>query len=74
VKRSENRSEEETKTLRRRLKTLRRVTERCCTFFEEFAGMLRDKEQRSEERARSRLEARGWRSEQSEPKHPKSPN
>lgn len=55
VKRLENRSKEETKTLRR-LKTLHRVTERCCTLFEEFAGMLRDKEQRSEERARSRLE------------------
>ncbi len=54
VKRPENRSEEELRTLRR-LKTVHQVTERCCTLFEEFAGMLRDKEQRSEEQARSRL-------------------
>ena len=55
VKRPENRSEEETRTLRR-LKKVHHITERCCTLFEEFAGMLRDKEQRSKEQARSRLE------------------
>ena len=54
MKRPENRSEEETRTLKR-LKTLHRTTERCCTLFEEFAGMLRDKEQSTEEQARSRL-------------------
>jgi transposase len=54
VKRPENRSEEETQTLKR-LKMVHRVTERCCTLFEEFAGMLRDKEQSTEEQARSRL-------------------
>ena len=32
------------------------VTQRCCSLFEEFAGMLRDKKRRSEEQARSRLE------------------
>lgn len=55
VKRSENRSEEETRTLKR-LKTIHWITERCCTLFEEFAGMLRSKEQTSEEQARRRLE------------------
>jgi transposase len=55
VKRPENRSEEETSTLER-LKTVHRTTERCCTLFEHFAGMLRDKEQRSEEQLRGRLE------------------
>jgi transposase len=55
VKRSENRSEEEIRTLQR-LKTVHRITERCCTLFEEFAGMLRDKEQASEEQARRQLE------------------
>ena len=55
VKRPENCSEEETRTLGS-LKTVHQVTERCCTLVEEFAGMLRDKEQRSEEQARSRLE------------------
>jgi transposase len=55
VKRPENRSEEERRTLRR-LKTVRPVMEKCCSLFEEFAGMLRDKEQRSEEQAQSRLE------------------
>ena len=55
VKRSENRSEEEMRTLQR-LKTLHRITERCCTLFEEFAGMLRDKELGSEEQARRQLE------------------
>jgi len=54
VKRPEKCSEEELRTLRR-LKTLHQVTERCCTLFEEFAKMLRDKEQSSEEQARSRL-------------------
>jgi transposase len=54
VKRSENRSEEERRTLKR-LKTVHQITERCCTLFEQFAGMLRDKEQRSEEQAHSRL-------------------
>jgi transposase len=54
VKRLENRSEEELRTLKR-LKTVHQVTERCCTLFEEFAGMLRDKEQSTEEQARSRL-------------------
>jgi transposase len=38
-----------------RLKTVHQVTERCCTLFEEFAGMLRDKEQSSQQQARSRL-------------------
>jgi transposase len=55
AKRSENRSEGEIRTLQR-LKTAHRITERCCTLFEEFAGMLRDKEQRNEEQTRSRLE------------------
>ncbi len=56
VKRPENRSEEEARTLRR-LKTVHRITERCCALFEEFAGMLRDKEPRSEEQARRQLGA-----------------
>jgi hypothetical protein len=55
VKRSENRFEEETRTLHR-LKTVHRVTERCCTLFEELTGMLRDKEHMSEEQARRQLE------------------
>ncbi len=57
VKRPENRSEAETQTLRR-LNAVHRVTERCCfLLFEEFAGMLRDKELRSEEQeARRRLD------------------
>jgi transposase len=55
VKISENRFEEEIRTLRG-LKAIHRVTERCCTLFEEFAGMLRDEEQRSEEQARRQLE------------------
>jgi transposase len=55
VKRSENCSEEEIQTLKR-LKTVHWITERCRTLFEEFAGMLRDKEQTSEEQARRRLE------------------
>jgi transposase len=54
VKRTKNRSEEELRTLRR-LKSVHQVTERCCTLFEEFAELLRDKEQRSEEQARSRV-------------------
>ena len=54
VKRPENRSEEELRTLER-LKTVHQVTERCCTLFEEFAGMIRGKEQSSEQQARSRL-------------------
>jgi transposase len=55
VKRPENRSGEEIQTLRR-LKTVHRTTERCCNLFEQFAGMLRDKEQRSEEHSRRRLQ------------------
>lgn len=56
VKRPKNRSEAETQTLRR-LNAVHRVTERCCFLFEEFAGMLRDKELRSEEQeARRRLD------------------
>ena len=55
VKRSENRTEGESRTLQR-LKTVHRITERCCTLFEEYAEMLRDKEQGNAERARSRLE------------------
>ena len=55
TKRPENRSGAEIRTLRR-LKAIHRVTERCCSLFEEFAGMLRDKEHPSEEQARSRLE------------------
>jgi hypothetical protein len=55
VKRPENRSEEEIRTLGR-LKTVHWVTEKCCSLFEEFAGMLRDKEQRNEEQTHSRLE------------------
>ena len=55
VKRPENRSEEENRALRR-LKKVHRITERCCTLFEEFAGMLRDKEHRSEEQARRQLQ------------------
>ena len=38
------------------MKTVHRITERCCTLFEEYAEMLRDKEQGNAERARSRLE------------------
>lgn len=56
VKRPENRSEEEIRTLRW-LKKVHQTTEQCCTLFEEFAGMLRDKEQASEAQARRRLEA-----------------
>ena len=48
LKRPENRSEEEMRTLRR-LKTVHRVTERCCSLFEGFAGMLRDKELRDKD-------------------------
>jgi transposase len=55
VKRSGNRSEEEIQTLKR-LKTIHWITERCCTLFEEFAGMLRDKEQRCDQQARRQLE------------------
>jgi transposase len=55
VKRPENRSEEEVRTLKR-LKTVHRVTERCCALFEQFAEMIRDKEETSEERVRGRLE------------------
>ena len=55
VKRPENRSEEENRALRR-LKKVHRITERCCTLFEEFVGMLRDKEHRSEEQARRQLQ------------------
>jgi transposase len=55
VKRPENRSEEEIRTLKR-LKTVHWVTEKCCSLFEEFAEMLRDKEQRNEEQTHSRLE------------------
>jgi hypothetical protein len=54
VKRPKNRSGDEIRTLKR-LKTVHRVTERCCTLFEEFAGTLRDKEQSSEQQVRSRL-------------------
>src|SRR5215213_10733369 len=56
VKRPENRSEEEIRTLRR-LKKVHQTTEQCCTLFEEFAAMLRDKEQASDAQARGRLEA-----------------
>jgi transposase len=56
VKRAENRSEGEVRTLQR-LKKAHQRTEQCCTLFEEFAGMLRDKEQASEMQARRRLEA-----------------
>src|SRR5215218_7565503 len=55
LKRPENRSEEEIHTLLR-LKKVHHITERCCTLLEEFAGMLRDKDQRNKEQARSRLE------------------
>jgi transposase len=55
VKRPQNRSEEETITLKR-LKAVHQITERCCTLFEHFAGMLRDNEQRSEEQMRERIE------------------
>jgi transposase len=55
VKRPENRSEQESSTLER-LKTVHRTTERCCTLFEHFAGMLRDNEHRSEQQMRGRLE------------------
>ena len=54
MKRPKNRSGDEIRTLKR-LKTVHRVTERCCTLFEEFAGTLRDKEQSSEQQVRSRL-------------------
>jgi len=46
VKRPENRSEEEVRTLRR-LKKVHRSTEHCCTLFEEFAEMLRDENHRN---------------------------
>jgi transposase len=39
------------------LKTVHRITERCCTLFEEFAGMLRDKDQRNAEQVHRQLEA-----------------
>jgi hypothetical protein len=39
----------------KRLKTVHRIKERCCTLFEEFAGMLREEVQRNGEHARSRL-------------------
>jgi transposase len=55
VKRAENRSEEEIQTLKR-LKTVHRVMERCCTLFEQFARMLRDRKGRTEEQAHSQLE------------------
>jgi transposase len=55
VKRPENCSEEEIQTLKR-LRTVHHTTERCCTLFEHFAGMLRDKEQRTEEQMRGRLQ------------------
>src|SRR5215218_1870571 len=55
VKRPENRSEEEVRTLMR-LTTVHRVTERCCALFEQLAEMIRDKEQTSQEQVRSRLE------------------
>jgi hypothetical protein len=48
VKRSENRFEQELRTLQR-LKAVHRVTERCCSLFEQFAGMLRDKEMSKEQ-------------------------
>jgi hypothetical protein len=67
VKTSENRSEEEIQILKR-LKTGHWVTKRCCTLFEQFAGMLRDSEQRSEEQI-----TRNWKIGQSKPKHPGSP-
>ena len=54
VKRPENRSEEEIRTLRR-LKKVHHITERCCTLFEEFAVMLRDKYQRNAEQAHRQL-------------------
>src|SRR5215218_10907423 len=69
LKRPENRSEEEIHTLLR-LKKVHHITERCCTLFEEFAGMLRDKDQRNKEQARSRLEEYG----QSGPKCAGSPS
>jgi transposase len=56
VKRPENRSEGEIRTLKR-LKTVHRITERCCTLFEEFAGMLREKDQRNGEQVHRQLEA-----------------
>lgn len=56
VKRPENRSEGEIRTLQS-LKTVHSITERCCTLFEEFAGMLRDKDQRNAEQVHRQLEA-----------------
>lgn len=56
VKRLENRSDEETRTIRR-LKKIHRTTERCCSLFEEFAEMLRHKGPKRKEQARERLEA-----------------
>jgi transposase len=56
VKRPENRSEEEIRTLRR-LKKVHRITKRCCALFERFAGMLRDKDQRNAEQVRRQLES-----------------
>jgi hypothetical protein len=55
VKILENRSEEEIQTLKR-LETIHWITERCCPLFEQFAGTLRDKEQRSKEHSRRQLE------------------
>jgi transposase len=57
VKRLENRSEEVPRTFKRRLKVVHPVTERCCTLFEELAGMLRDKCHRNREQAHRQLEA-----------------
>jgi transposase len=56
VKRSENRSDEETRTIRK-LKKIHRTTERCCSLFEEFAEMLRHKGPKRKVQARERVEA-----------------
>jgi transposase len=56
VKRPESHSEEEARTLFR-LKKVHRSTERCCTLFEEFAGMLRGEDQRNTEQVHRLLAA-----------------
>jgi transposase len=56
VKRPENRSKEEARILFR-LKKVHWSTERCCTLFEEFAGMLRDEDHRNTEQVRRLLAA-----------------
>jgi transposase len=56
VKRPENRSEGEIRTLQR-LKTVHRITERCCTLFEESLSLSIPANQRNAEQVHRQLEA-----------------